>query len=143
MNLGPEEQQMAQALAGTLLDPLRGAFGLAFNVERGKRAAYKAAVDVFALSGMLDQFTPEGRDKVWQIALIRVPDIIGGSPEVLVEAGVKLTRSAWKNNNAPMFGATVLALATSPIARAFLYYEGYELRFRLLTVVEQPQGEPS
>lgn len=137
------EQQTVEALAQSLFGALRGAFGLSFDVQRGHKAATHAARDLIALGPMLEQFTPEGRQKVWEVALIRVPDIIGGAPEVLVAAGVKLDRGTWKNNNAPMFGATVLALATSPVARAFLYYEGYELRFRLLTVEEKPQDEPS
>jgi len=123
---------MVAGLAQALLDALRGAFGLDFDVERGKHAASHAATDVLALAPLLEQFTPEGRHKIWQIALIRMSDIIGSKPEVLVEAGVRLEREAWRDANAPMFGATILALATSPIARAFLYYEGYELRFRLL-----------
>ncbi len=137
------EQQMVQALAQSLFDGLRGAFGLAFNVQRGQKAALHAANDLIALSPMLEQFTPEGRQKVWEVALIRSSDIIGSNPEVLVASGVKLDRGAWRDNSAPMFGATVLALATSPIARAFLYYEGYELRFRLVTVAEKPADPPS
>lgn len=136
------EQEMVQVLAQQILGVLRGAFGLAFDVQRGQRAAAHAASDLLALSPMLEQFTPEGRQKVWCVDLIRTTDIIGSEPEVIVSAGVKLDRAAWRDKSAPMFGATVLALATSPIARAFLYYEGYELRFKLATVVERPPGEP-
>ena len=133
---------MAQALAESLVDGLREAFGLGIDLARAQRAALKSAQDVFALAPMLEQFTPAGRQKVWEVALLRMPDIIGGAPEVLVAAGVKLDRSAWQGGNAAMFAATALALATSPIARAFLYYEGYELRFRLLTVVEKKNDGP-
>lgn len=135
------EQEMVQALAQSLFAGLRGAFGLGVDIKRAQQAALRAAQELLVLSPMLEQLTPEGRQKVWCVELIRTSDIIGGEPEVLVSAGVKLDRGAWKDKNAPMFGATVLALATSPLARAFLYYEGYELRFRLATVVERPPSD--
>lgn len=135
------EQEMVQILAQQLFGGLRGAFGLAFDIKRGQQAALRAANDLIGLAPMLEQLTPGGRQKVWCVELVRVSDIIGSDATVLVSAGVKLDRGAWRDNSAPMFAATVLALATSPIARAFLYYEGYELKFKLATVVERPPDD--
>jgi hypothetical protein len=112
----------------------------ATDPERIRNAALAAARDIHALQPMMAVFTPEGRRRFvkMRFALTRPSPIHGAPDPVGIGFEPPVDLSLCTETDQTMQCLTTHAYLLSDVARALLYFHGYQLTFGLYERAPDP-----